>query len=105
MGRLCVLWLAVAVTAYEQSCTGMLRVCRDGELATPDKPCKPNVLGRHTIRQSVGNWWSSVYETWISEIILSEVMQTPVELVSDPGAGMNIDYYVRNTTYVCDSVD
>ena len=80
---------------YEDSCTGMLRVCLDGEdPSTALPPCAANVLGRKTIRISGRDWASSTYEAWIAMILLSEQMQIPV-IIETPSS---IDRNGRNAS-------
>ena len=74
------------VTYWEgNSCTGILRVCRDGETpivvvgGVTTKICRsPSMLlERPTMILDAQNWPSVLYTEWLMQIILMEQMQIP----------------------------
>lgn len=76
---------AQASVAYWEgnSCTGVLRVCRDGEAPTvvvggvTTKICARNAFQRRTMILDAQNWPSVLYTEWLMQIILMEQMQIP----------------------------
>jgi hypothetical protein len=72
------------VTYWEgNSCTGILRVCRDNEApeiivgGVTTKVCSPNAFQRPTMILDAQNWPSVLYTEWLMQIILMEQMQIP----------------------------
>jgi hypothetical protein len=68
------------VTYWEgNSCTGILRVCRDGEAPSigTTKICQKNIFQRPTMILDAQNWPSVLYMEWLMQIILMEQMQIP----------------------------
>ena len=50
------------------NCSGLLRVCNDGE--SPGGQCRPNALGRKTVRLRSANWRSALYNVWLAQVVL-----------------------------------
>ena len=78
--------LTQAKVAYWEgnSCTGILRVCRDGEAPTivddklgTTKICSPNTFQRPAMIFDAQNWPSVLYTEWLMQVILMEQMQIP----------------------------
>ena len=65
------------------NCSGLLRVCNDGE--APGGQCRPNALGRKTVRLRSANWRSALYNVWLAQVVLQEQLQIPVEIIEYGG--------------------
>jgi hypothetical protein len=61
------------------SCTGKLRVCRNGEASKVEdtQVCVENKLGRAEVTFDAQNWPGAMYNGWLMQIILMEHMQIP----------------------------
>ena len=86
-------------TWYAGSCTGVLRVCQDGEEpfvelgGTRHKVCNPNVMGRPTIRLSTQNWPTAMILAWIAQIIGGEQMQMPIEFSDEEPKKSTVNFF------------
>eukprot|EP00966_Prymnesium_polylepis_P076514 1773690-Prymnesium_polylepis.1 len=84
---------------YEGSCSGMVRVCNDHEPSTTDPSgntvCRPNSLGRKTVRIFPQNWGSAILNSLIAQILLMEQLQVPAEILQVAGTSSN--YFVHES--------
>ena len=72
------------------------RVCRDFENDDPEAfMCDPNYLRRPTLFLSTSPWKSSIYATWVAQIIISERLHYPVLISGNVGG--NHDFYGKKS--------
>ena len=66
------------------NCSGLLRVCNDGE--SPGGQCRPNALGRKTVRLRSANWRSALYNVWLAQVFRELDVWSDVDLRSEVDA-------------------
>lgn len=90
------LLMTVAANPYQKGClysknlTGRVRVCgsEDGPDAVASGLCEMPAMDYPEIRLVPGNWESCFFETWILQILLSEILRIPtsIEMGNSEGA-------------------
>jgi hypothetical protein len=75
------------------------RTCNSDDVDTADAFCAMNDMNYMEIRILAYNWESIVYEAWLLQILLSEILQVPTTIEAGRGETASLNFYNTNAEY------
>jgi hypothetical protein len=75
------------------------RTCSSDDTDTADAFCSLNEMNYMEIRIVANNWESTVYEAWLFQILLSELLQVPTTIEAGRGELASLNFYNTNADY------